>query len=137
MHSWVLWVHRSLSVVLLLVVFVAALCAAGLLPYFLAAWSASIPLLALSATSAFVLVMWGGSWLGAFVWHAGKRTKFANIFSMALAGAFVIALYFLVLRRSPSRLGDTFHFQNSHYWQLPTGSRIAYTEYDPPPPEWL
>lgn len=132
MRSWVLWVRRAFAVILLLLVLAAALCAAGLLPYFLSAWSSSIPLLALTAICAFVLVTWGGGWLGALVWHAENRKKLANIFSAALTAAFVLALYFAVLRPTHSRRADTVRFENTHYWQLPTGSRIAYTEYDPP-----
>src|SRR5215469_15656313 len=104
MLSWVLWIRRALAVVLLLVALAVALCAAGLLSYFLAAWSASIPLLTISATCAFALVTWSGSWLGTLVWHAEKRTRFANILSAVLTAAFVIALYFNVLRPSASRL---------------------------------
>lgn len=132
MRSWVLRVRRAFVVILLLLVLAAALCAAGLLPYLLSAWSASISLLVLTAISAFVLVTWGGSWLGALVWRAGQRTRFANMFSAALTAVFVIALYFAVLRPNHSLRVDTIRFQSTHYWQLPTGSRIAYTEYDPP-----
>ena len=132
MRSWVLWFRRALAVILLLLVLAAALCAAGLLPYFFAAWFASILLLGLSAICAFALVSWGGGWLVAVVWHTKKRTKFANIFSTALTAVFVLGLYFAVLRPTHSQRADTVSFENTQYWQLPTGSRIAYSEYDPP-----
>src|SRR5262249_11724124 len=122
---------RVLAVILLVLVFAVALCAAVLLTYFLAAWSANIPLLVLSMICAFVLTAWGGCWLGAWVWKATKRTKFANIFTAVLTAAFVPALYFTVLRPTPLRRPDTMGLENIHYWQLPTGSRIAYSECDP------
>jgi len=132
MPPWKLWSLRGIAAVVLLIVFVAALCASGLASYFLAAWSASIPLLALTATLAFALVAWGGAWLGAIIWRATKRARFAAAFSGILTAIFVAALYFAVLRPSPLRLADTTPFDNTRYWQLPTGSRIAYSEYDPP-----
>jgi triacylglycerol esterase/lipase EstA (alpha/beta hydrolase family) len=132
MPSWKYWFRRGIAVIIALIVFVAALCAAGLAPYFLAAWSASIPLLALSATLAFALLAWGGAWLGALIWHAGSRRRFATAFGGILTTLFLAALYFAVLWPSPPRLAETVPFDNTRYWQLPTGSRIAYSEYDPP-----
>ena len=78
MPSWKRWFRRGIAVVVLLIVFVAALFAAGLAPYFLAAWSASIPFLGLSATLAFALVAWGGAWLGALNLARGQPQTFCH-----------------------------------------------------------
>jgi proline iminopeptidase len=133
MPSWKLWCRRGIAVVVLLIVVVAALCAAGVLPYFLASWSASVLILAASAAIAFILVTWGGGWLGALTWHAENRARFAAAFSGVLTILFVIVLYLAVLRPARPRLTDAIRSNNTRYWQLPTGSRIAYSEYDPPP----
>jgi proline iminopeptidase len=132
MRSWVLLIRSAFALLLFLLAFATALFAGALLPYLVAAWSANIALLALSAISAFALVTWGGGWLAGLAWHAKKRTKFANNFSMILSAAFVVALYFAILRPSPTRLADPIGFSDTRYWKLPTGSRIAYIEYDPP-----
>jgi proline iminopeptidase len=132
MLSWKVWSRRATAVIILLPAWAAALCGAGLLSYFLAGWSAWVPLLAFSATCAFAVIVWGAAWLAALMWHAEKRTRIANTLTAILTLAFVSALYFLVLRPSRLRLADTIRFNNTQYWQLPTGSRIAYSEYDPP-----
>lgn len=124
--------RRAIAVIILLPACVAALCGAGLLAYFLAAWSARVPLLVLSAVCAFAVIVWGGACLAALIWRAEKRTRFANVFATILTLAFVSTLYFLILRQSRLGLADTIRFDNTKYWQLPTGSRIAYSEYDPP-----
>ena len=41
-------------------------------------------------------------------------------------------LYVGVLRPSGSHFAEVVPYANTKYWQLPTGSRIAYSEYDPP-----
>jgi proline iminopeptidase len=78
------------------------------------------------------VIVWGAAWLAALIWHAEKRTRIANALTAILTLVFVSALHFLVLRPSRLRLADTIRFNNTQYWQLPTGSRIAYSEYDPP-----
>jgi len=132
MLTWKLQSRRAIATISLLAACVAALCGAGLLPYFLAGWSARVPILAFSAVCAFVLIVWGGAWLAALIWRAEKRTRFANTLAATLILKFLAALYFLVLRPSHLQLADTIRFNNTQYWQLSTGSRIAYSEYDPP-----
>jgi len=132
MFPWRVWSRRTIAVIILLAACVTAFCGAALLPYFLAAWSATVPLLALSAVCAFAVIVWGGAWLAALIWHAEKRTRFANTVAAILALAFVSFLYFLVLRPSHLQLADTVRFNNTQYWQLATGLSIAYSEYDPP-----
>ena len=41
-------------------------------------------------------------------------------------------LYVGVLRPSGSHFAEVVPYANTKYWQLPTGSVIAYSEYDPP-----
>jgi hypothetical protein len=104
--QWKAWFRPAIATLVLLIVLTAALCAAGLLPYFLAAYSSSIPLLALSAILAFALVTWSGGWLGATIWHANQRVKFASFLCGVLTTTFVIALYITVLRPSPTTLAE-------------------------------
>lgn len=132
MRSWKLWLRRGLAAVFLLIVVIASLLAGLLLPYLLAAWLAKIWLLAVSSVCAFAVVAWGGAWLGALIWRAERRGKFARTFTALCSVTFVIALYVLILRPNPSRLTETIRPDNTRYWQLSTGSRIAYSEYDPP-----
>jgi len=137
MPSWKLWFRRGVATFVVLIVCTAALCAAGLLPYFLAGYFSNITLLAVGAMVAFALVAWSSGWLGATIWRANRRVKFASLFCGVLTTVFVIALYITVLRPSPMTLADVppakvVPFENTRYWQLPSGPRIAYSEYDPP-----
>ena len=49
-----------------------------------------------------------------------------------LAVAFLAWLYVGVLRPSDSHFAEVVPYANTKYWELPTGSVIAYNEYDPP-----
>ena len=49
-----------------------------------------------------------------------------------LSLTFAAWLYVGVLRPSGSHFADVVPYTNTKYWQLPTGSRIAYSEFDPP-----
>jgi proline iminopeptidase len=49
-----------------------------------------------------------------------------------LAVVFAVSLYWLLLKPTPDP-GTPPTFANTRYWQLPTDSRIAYSEIDPPP----
>ena len=132
MPSWKLWLRRGVAVFVLLIVVIASLLAGLLLPYFLAEWSAKIWFLAVSSVCAFAVVAWAGAWLCALIWRAEGRRKFAGTFSALCSTVFLIALYALILRPNPSGLTETIRPDNTRYWQLSTGSRIAYSEYDPP-----
>jgi cytochrome bd-type quinol oxidase subunit 2 len=107
MPSWKLWLRRRLAVFVLLIVAIASLLAGLLLPYLLAEWSAKIWFLAVSSVCAFAVVAWAGAWLGALIWRAERRRKFAGTFSVLCSTVFVIALYALILRPNPSRLTET------------------------------
>jgi pimeloyl-ACP methyl ester carboxylesterase len=126
------WLPRVGAGILLIVAVVAALCVAIWLPYFLARWLSNIPLLALMSVLSFFLVAWGGARVGARVWGAQRGDRFAAQTAGVMTLAFAVALYWLILRPAPDP-GNPPPFANTRYWQLPTGSRIAYSEFDPPP----
>jgi pimeloyl-ACP methyl ester carboxylesterase len=103
-----------------------------LVPYFLASWSASIPLLTCVSLASSFLVFWLCTGLAARLWGA----KHASRFSAQAAGVMTLALgtllYWLILK--PTAIPPKpIAYDNTRYWQLPTGSKIAYSEFDPPP----
>jgi pimeloyl-ACP methyl ester carboxylesterase len=126
------WIRRVAAVL----IFVLALCAAlagGLLtPYLLAVRTANIPLLAISAVVSFALLIFVGTKLALLCWGDGKKTL---TFGTCALFTFIFfgCLYILVLRPSGSHSAKAIPYANTKYWQLPTGSMIAYSEYDPPP----
>ena len=124
------WTRRALAVVIAVLTVGVALVAGLLTPYFLSARTASIPLLTLGAVVSFALVAWAGTTLGLSCWGTGKRGLAAPI-SGLLTACFLGWLYVIVLR-SGSHFPEVVPYANTRYWQLPTGSRIAYSEYDPP-----
>lgn len=126
------WLRRGLAVIICVLAAVLALAAAGLLPYYLAASTSRVATLGLSSVVAFAAVASLGAWLAALLWRAQKRSKFAAAFSGILTAAFAIALYLTILRPSQLHMTDIAAPGNTRYWQLSTGSQIAYTEYDPP-----
>ena len=123
---------RPVAAALIFLIATAAALAAGLLtPYVLAAWTSNILLLAISAVSSFALLMLAGTSLGLACWGASRK-RFATIVSGLLAVIFLGWLYVMVLRPSSSHFAEVVPYANTKYWQLPTGSVIAYSEYDPP-----
>lgn len=133
MNSPVLLGIRRVAAASILVVAISAALAAGLLtPYFLAARTASISLLTISAVIAFALVTWFGTKLALLCW-GGDKNRPSLVISGLLAVIFLGCLYILVLRPSGSHFAKAVPYENTKYWQLPTGSMIAYSEYDPPP----
>ena len=132
MHTGSLFWVRRVSAVLIGLIAVAAALAAGLLmPYFLAARTASILLLTMSAVASFALLTWAGAKLGLFCWGL-DRSRLAAAMSGLLTVIFLGWLYVSVLRPSGSHFAAVVPYANTKYWQLPTGSVIAYSEYDPP-----
>ena len=119
------WLRRGLAVIICAVAAVAALAAAGLLPYYLAASTSRVGALALSSVLVFAAVAWLGAWLAALLWRAQKGSKFAAAFSGVLTASFAIALYLTILRPSHLHMTDIAAPENTRYWQLSTGSRIA------------
>ncbi|HEY2463808.1 MAG TPA: alpha/beta hydrolase [Steroidobacteraceae bacterium] len=126
------WPARTGAGIVLLVALVAALCAAILLPYFMARWWANIPVLAFLSVASFFLTLWLGGRLCAHLWGANAGARFATQAAGVLTVVFAISLYWLVLKPTPDP-GNPAPFENTRYWRLPTGSRIAYSEIDPPP----
>jgi pimeloyl-ACP methyl ester carboxylesterase len=129
---WKVWLRRGIVVLIFAATLAAALCAAALVPYFLASRLASIYLLAFSSILSFAVTAWLGARICATAWRTSRSKRFAAVSSGLLTMVFVIALYLLILRPTPLRLAEAPRFANTRYWQLSTGSRIAYTEYDPP-----
>jgi proline iminopeptidase len=106
---------------------VAAALTAGLLtPYLLAARTANLWILSVSAILSFAAVAWLGTTAALRIW-AGPRTRMRAV---AVAGILTVA--FLSLP-SGSAFPDVPRYENTRYWRLPSGSLIAYSEYDPPP----
>lgn len=129
--QFIFWVRRVAAVLIFLVTIIAALAAGLLTPYFLAARTANIPLLTISAVVSFALLACVGTKLGLLCWRDDKkRLPFA--ISGLLTVIFLGCLYILVLRPSGSHFAEAIPYANTKYWQLPTGSRIAYSEFDPP-----
>jgi pimeloyl-ACP methyl ester carboxylesterase len=126
------WLSRIGAGILFIATVVAALCAAIWLPYFLARWWTNIPLLALISVLSCFLVLWVGARASARAWGALRGARFASQTAGVLTLAFVVSLYWLILKPTPDP-GNPPPFENTRYWQLPTGSRIAYSEFDPPP----
>jgi proline iminopeptidase len=132
MTSKNVWLVRTIAGILLIVAIVAALCAALWLPYFLARWWASIPLLAFVSVASYFLILWVGARFCARLWGARADARFATQATGVLTLVFAISLYWLILKPTADP-GIPPPFVNTRYWQLPTGSRIAYSEFDPPP----
>lgn len=127
-----LWVRPLTAVLVFLMTIVAAFAAGLLTPYFLASRTTNILLLTLSAVISFALLTWAGTKLGLICWGT-RRRRLAVTISGLLTVAFLGWLYIVILRPSGSHLAGVVPYGNTRYWQLPTGSRIAYSEYDPPP----
>lgn len=70
--------------------------------------------------------------LCAHLWGATAGARFATQAAGVLTGVFAVSLYWLVLKPTPDP-GNPAPFANTRYRRLPTGSRIAYSEIDPPP----
>jgi pimeloyl-ACP methyl ester carboxylesterase len=132
MPPWKLWLRRGIAIVVFLLFLVIALAAAGLLPFYLAAKSSSVPLLAFISLFAFASVAWCGARLCLSIWRASNAAKLAVIAGGFLTCVFAIAIYLAILRPHSLHLPEAPPFENTKYWQLSTGSRIAYSEYDPP-----
>ena len=126
-----MWLLRTGAVTIFCLGTVVAVAAGVLFPYFLAGWISSIPILVASAVIAVAAVGWTSAWATARIWRLRRRNRFAAIATVALATLFTIVLYVSVLRSTPEIPVGRFG-ANTNYWQLPTGSRIAYYEYDPP-----
>jgi hypothetical protein len=109
-----------------------ALCAAGGVPYFLAARFSTGTFLALSSIFCFAVTLVMGARTSAKVWHVLRPGRFDAASTAALVALFIAALYFMILRPHPLRLAEAPPYNNTRNWKLPTGSRIGYSEFDAP-----
>src|SRR5579859_2446578 len=123
--------RRSAAFLVFLVVVAAAFTAGLLTPYFLAARTANIGLLVISAGMSFALFTCVGTTLALSIAAIGKR-RLGLMVSGLLTILFVGWLYVWVMRPTGSHYAQVVPYVNTKYWQLPTGSVIAYSEYDPP-----
>lgn len=130
--QFLFWIRRAAAVLILLGAITAALAAGLLTPYVLAARTANIPLLTISSVVSFALLTCVGTKLALLCWGDDKKGLTFAI-SGLLTVIFFGCLYILVLRPSGSHFAKAIPYTNTKYWQLPTGSRIAYSEFDPPP----
>jgi hypothetical protein len=71
--QFLFWVRRVAAVLVFLVALTAALAGGLLTPYFLAARTANIPLLTISAVVSFALVTWFGTKLALLCWGGEKK----------------------------------------------------------------
>lgn len=131
MPPWKTWARRLISVVLFVIVLASALSAGLLAAYISAAKTASIPLLTFLAVVLFAFLMWMGAAFCSAIWGGPTRVSAMRV-SGLFAVLFVVLLYFGILRPYPGPIPDVVAYANTKYWQLPTGSLIAYSEYDPP-----
>ena len=131
MSGWKLRGRRALAVILFAVTLALAVVAACVAPYFLAGWSAKISALTVASIMAFGLIAWLGLWACAASWQSARGRVFATAVAAILTPVFAAILYVTVLRPSTQRLPEAPPFSNTRYWQLSTGSHIAYSEFDP------
>jgi len=128
---FLLWVRPVAAVLTFLFAVAVALVASLLAPYFLAARTANILLLTISAVLSFALLACAGTKLAPSCWGTDRRGWTATLGGL-LTIIFLAGLYVGVLRPSSSHFAEVAPYANTKYWQLSTGSVIAYSEYDPP-----
>jgi pimeloyl-ACP methyl ester carboxylesterase len=127
-----LWPGRTIAAILLVLAIAAALCSGLLVPYFLATWLANIPLLVVIAIVSCFLVVWAGARMCARIWGAKRGASFATWMAGVLTLVSAVSLYWLILKPTADP-GPPHPLEDIRYWRLPTGSRIAYREFDPTP----
>ena len=126
-----LWVRRVAAVLIFLLAVGVALAAGLLTPYFLATHTANILLLTMIAIVSFALLAFAGTKFALLCWGTGSRRMTVTLSGLPTV-IFFGWLYFGVLRPSGSHFPGAVPYANTQYWHLPTGSVIAYSEYDPP-----
>ena len=123
---------RRAAALLVFLIAVAMAFTAGLLaPYYLAAYTTNISLLAFGAVASFALLTWLGTQFALVIWASGKK-KYAVVASGILTAAFLGWLYVYILRPAGTHFDQVVPYANTKYWQLQTGSLIGYSEFDPP-----
>ena len=125
-----LWA-RVASVLVVLVSLIAALAAAFLASYWLAAWVESAGVLSVVAVLVFALVAGAGITFAARLWGPPINASRRWVAVTLLTVVFTTSLY-VVLLRPVARVPSVIPYGDTRYWRLPTGSRVAYSEIDPP-----
>lgn len=124
------WLVRAAAAFLLIVAVVVAVCVATLLPYFLAKWSANIALLACVSVLSFFSIVWVVARACSRLWGLHGSAWIATQTTGVLTFAFAASLYWVILKPTADP-GPPHPLEDIRYWQLPTGSHIAYREIDP------
>jgi proline iminopeptidase len=90
--------------------------------------TARLAILGGAAVVTLLLVSWGFSWLVAEGLEAARRARFSGLVAGLTTAAGIAALAFVALQpvASGPRLPPG---EETRYWELPTGSRIAYYHY--------
>jgi pimeloyl-ACP methyl ester carboxylesterase len=122
---------RAAGVVVVLIALVVAIAAALWIPYWLAARIESVGVLTLVSVIIFALVSAAGMAVLAKLWGPTFRRLYL-MRGLALVSAGFVIVQYVVLLRPASKIGAVTPYGTTRYWQLPTGSRIAYSEFDPP-----
>jgi proline-specific peptidase len=121
---------RLAAVLILLTGLPIALGAAIFLPYLLAKLFSSAALLVTISVFLFAVCVTLTGWSAKCLWQVESR-KIVPAGVALLTVAFTVSLYLVVLRpmRYPHLVAAP--RANTKYWELPTGSRIAYSLYEP------
>lgn len=91
------WLRRAIALVILPVGIAIALGAGVLIPYFLAGWTARIPILVGSAVIAVTAIGLVSAWASARVWPLRNWKGFMAITTAVFTASFTFALYIAVL----------------------------------------
>ena len=123
---------HAAALIVLLVGTAIAFAAGGLVSYFLSLWTARIAVLTFAGLCAFATICFAAAWFAARIWNIKKRSRLAGWVSGIFLTCTGLALYVTVLRPSSLPHGAPVPRSSTRYWNLATGSHIAYSEYDPP-----
>lgn len=128
-----LWLRRIAALLWLLAGLAIALAAGALTCYFVSPWTANILLITLAGLCVLAATSFVAAMFDARIWHIERRLRFAGWLSGILTVCAALALHVLILRPSSLPHGSPIARSSTRYWDLPTGSHIAHSEYDPPP----
>jgi len=126
------WLRRTIGLLIILLGIAAGFAVGAYLLYSLPDYTARIWLIVLAGLVAIALISWAGVVLGARVWRLRRPVLCGAAASAIFTFCAALALYLAVLRPTSFPHDDPPARANTRYWDLPTGSHIAYREYDPP-----
>jgi proline iminopeptidase len=124
-------IRRAVSLLLFVLGLAVALAASLFAAYEIAKATSRVGVLVATALAVFFLLLWLVAAGAARLWGAGWR-RFALRCSAVVTVLFAVALWFAVLRPSQYPHLVPVARANTQYWSLPSGSRIAYSVYEPP-----